>query len=109
MIDMVKRNKTMKRRINRTCSRVQPKRGMTIHIHHRVFNVRLHPFDISFVVDIFKGQKFIIYSEAKFARVDLRKSPPEPLTQSTPTTSPFKGSVILILDEVFPPPVLVMR
>jgi hypothetical protein len=48
-------------------------------------------------------------SEAKLARVEVRKSPPEPLTHSTSTSSALKGSVILILEEVLPPPVFVIR
>ena len=38
------------------------------------------------------------------AAVAVRKSPPEPLTHSTSTGSPVKGSSICTLADVLPPP-----
>src|SRR6266446_7526367 len=39
----------------------------------------------------------------------LPRSPPEPLTQSTSTSTPLSGSRCITLADVFPPPKLVMR
>src|SRR6476620_4711014 len=50
-----------------------------------------------------------MYSDEKFSRLAVRRSPPEPLTHSTSVALPVSGSGILILDEVLPPPVLVIR
>src|SRR5258706_6348172 len=50
-----------------------------------------------------------MYSDEKFSRLDVRRSPPEPLTHKTSTSSPVSGSGMTILDEVLPPPVLVIR
>ena len=36
-------------------------------------------------------------------------SPPEPFTHSTSTVSPVSGSLTVILDDVLPPPVFVIR
>ena len=47
--------------------------------------------------------------EEKFSRVLVRRSPPEPLTQSTSVGWPVSGSGSASLDDVLPPPVLVMR
>ena len=46
---------------------------------------------------------------AKFARLLVRKSPPEPFTQSTSCSFPVSGSFSVSLAEVLPPPVLVTR
>lgn len=50
-----------------------------------------------------------MYNEAKFARPEVRRSPPEPFTHSTFTGSPVRGSRISNLLLVLPPPVFVMR
>ena len=50
-----------------------------------------------------------MYSEEKFSRFDVRRSPPDPLTHSTSTASPVSGSVSEYFDDVLPPPVFVMR
>src|SRR4051812_35964721 len=49
------------------------------------------------------------YSDAKFALVAVRRSPPEPFTHSTRVVSPVSGSLTEILADVLPPPVFVMR
>ena len=49
------------------------------------------------------------YSDAKFAFVAVRRSPPEPFTHSTRVASPVSGSFTVILEDVLPPPVFVMR
>src|SRR3954469_205771 len=49
------------------------------------------------------------YSEAKFDFVAVRRSPPEPFTHSTRVVSPVSGSLTVILDDVLPPPVFVIR
>ena len=48
-------------------------------------------------------------SEAKPSSVADPRSPPEPLTQSTSTVSPVRGSTAGSLADVFPPPKLVIR
>jgi hypothetical protein len=39
----------------------------------------------------------------------VRRSPPEPFTQSTRVVAPVRGSFTSSLDDVLPPPVFVMR
>ena len=49
------------------------------------------------------------YNEEKFEQSAVRKSPPDPFTHKTSTVSPFNGSISIILADVLPPPVLVIR
>src|ERR1044071_380157 len=44
MVYMTKWNQAMQRSINGTRGRVETKRGMTVHIHHGIFDLGLHTF-----------------------------------------------------------------
>ncbi len=50
---------------------------------------------------------FSRYSDANPSASAVRRSPPEPFTQSTSTSAPVSGSFSISFDDVFPPPVLV--